>query len=158
MSTRSAIGYVTKNRDFSAIFCRFDGYLGHNGHILENFYTNMEKVKRLVRMGDLIILRDDICPSMPHLTLPSKYECEINNWCEYFNPDRAYPRLFTSIESIVDYFTKANVEYIYMYIEEEKQWRVLECTDPKQEWKMLSQCLLDANKNTVDLGYNIVER
>ena len=52
MSTRSYIGI--KNGDkVKYIYCHSDGYLSYNGVFLNAFYRNIEKVEKLIALGDI---------------------------------------------------------------------------------------------------------
>lgn len=53
MSTRSYIGYKTKDGSVNYIYCHWDGYPSNNGKILFNHYKCAKKVKKLVALGDL---------------------------------------------------------------------------------------------------------
>ena len=56
MSTRSMIGMVEADNSVSAIYCHWDGYLSHNGSILDQHYDSDVKVAELLAMGDLSTL------------------------------------------------------------------------------------------------------
>lgn len=59
MSTRSMIAFDNCD-EIVAIYCHHDGYLQHNGKILLNHYTDIEKVEELMDLGDLSILGEEI--------------------------------------------------------------------------------------------------
>ena len=52
MSTNSHIGLREGNK-VKYIYCRWNGYLSHNGMILNLFYRNPEKVAKLISLGDI---------------------------------------------------------------------------------------------------------
>ena len=56
MSTRSMIGMVEADDSVSAIYCNFDGYLSHNGDLLDKHYDSDVKVAELLAGGDLTTL------------------------------------------------------------------------------------------------------
>ena len=58
MSTRSIIAVMHGNKA-KAVYCHWDGYLAHNGYILQNCYDSV-KANKLVAMGDLSSLGADI--------------------------------------------------------------------------------------------------
>ena len=39
MATRSMIGYISKNNRVKLAYCHCDGYLEHNGIMLQNYYN-----------------------------------------------------------------------------------------------------------------------
>ena len=56
MSTRSNIGILNEDGTVNYIYCHFDGYLEHNGDILNEHYTTESKVRMLIGLGDLSML------------------------------------------------------------------------------------------------------
>ena len=59
MGTRSAIG-IKHGDVVKAVYCHWDGYLEHNGKILNEHYTNVPKIVELIDLGDLSILGAEI--------------------------------------------------------------------------------------------------
>ena len=66
MATRSRIAIEYPNGSVQSIYCHNDGYLDHNGRILNNFYTDREKVRALIKLGDISSLSKEIFPTGPH--------------------------------------------------------------------------------------------
>ena len=56
MSTRSNIGIRNADGTIKYIYCHFDGYPEHNGKILTENYTNINRVNELLKLGDLSVL------------------------------------------------------------------------------------------------------
>ena len=56
MGTRSMIGMVEADGSVSAIYCNWDGYLSHNGNLLDKHYDSDVKVAELLALGDLSTL------------------------------------------------------------------------------------------------------
>jgi len=52
MATRSTISVVFNTGEVRSIYCHFDGYLEHNGLLLNEHYNTQEMAEELVRMGD----------------------------------------------------------------------------------------------------------
>ena len=52
MATRSAIGIKHGDR-VKAVYCHWDGYLDHNGAILNEFYNSTVTVNNLIALGDI---------------------------------------------------------------------------------------------------------
>lgn len=64
MSTNSHIGL--RNGDtVKYIYCHWDGYLSHNGMLLNLFYRNPEKVEKLINLGDISSLGYNVDPPRP---------------------------------------------------------------------------------------------
>jgi len=61
MSTRSHIGFI-KGNQITYIYCHFDGYPEYNGHMLQKYYTDKEKVENLVNLGDISVLKENLSP------------------------------------------------------------------------------------------------
>ena len=59
MATRSSIAMKTEN-GIRGIYCHWDGYPDHNGKILSESYTDADKVKALIDLGDISSLRKEI--------------------------------------------------------------------------------------------------
>jgi len=59
MSTNSRIG-IYENGAVKSIYCHWDGYIEHNGDILNRCYTTREEVQKLIALGDLSSLDETI--------------------------------------------------------------------------------------------------
>jgi len=59
MGTRSRIG-VMHGDVCKSVYCHWDGYLEHNGVILQEHYYNSAKANHLVAMGDISSLKRNI--------------------------------------------------------------------------------------------------
>lgn len=54
MSTRSMIAIENPHsKAVKSVYCHWDGYLEHNGSILNTHYSNSPKVNNLIAMGDI---------------------------------------------------------------------------------------------------------
>jgi hypothetical protein len=65
MSTRSRIGYVTKDGSILSIYCHSDGYVEVGvgvGHQLHTHYNNLAAAKKIVALGDLSSLHPQLVP------------------------------------------------------------------------------------------------
>jgi hypothetical protein len=60
MGTRSTIAIQNEDGTVTGIYCHWDGYLSHNGRILEENYTTEESVRELIDLGDLSSLGETI--------------------------------------------------------------------------------------------------
>ena len=62
MSTRSIIAIEHSDcseTQYLSIYCHFDGYPSHVGEILKKFYDTTDKVKELLKLGDISYLDED---------------------------------------------------------------------------------------------------
>jgi hypothetical protein len=57
MATRSLIGINLNDGITKIIYCHWDGYPEHNGHLLVNNYTSPSAVFDLLELGDLSSLK-----------------------------------------------------------------------------------------------------
>ena len=61
MSTNSHIGiYDSETQRVRFIYCHWDGYLEGVGAILQEHYTDLEKINKLLDLGDISILRPEL--------------------------------------------------------------------------------------------------
>ena len=63
MATRSVISKIDKkvsNGEITAVYCHSDGYLKWNGKILNEHYTNENKVDELLSNGGISMLNENI--------------------------------------------------------------------------------------------------
>jgi len=121
MGTRSRIG-VMHGDTVKSVYCHWDGYLEHNGAILQEHYDSA-KANNLVALGDLSSLRKDIGEkhAFSKFDLASQieqrlYEEATQDMCTFYGRDRtekgAGAKKFKDFE---DY--KANHQYEeYEYI------------------------------------------
>jgi hypothetical protein len=60
MSTRSRIGIENPDGTILSIYCHNDGYPSFNGKVLEQYYSNREKLIELINLGDISSLGIDL--------------------------------------------------------------------------------------------------
>lgn len=53
MSTRCRIAIKEENGTYRSIYCHNDGYPSYVGEILETYYTDANKIEKLMDLGDL---------------------------------------------------------------------------------------------------------
>ena len=56
MATRSTIGIRHEDGSVTKIYCHWDGYIEHNGGILQKYYNTAEKIEPLLALGNLSVL------------------------------------------------------------------------------------------------------
>ena len=62
MSTNSCIRIKRTDGTETGIYCHWDGYIEHNGVLLQLCYNTAEKVEALLKLGDLSVLGEYIAP------------------------------------------------------------------------------------------------
>lgn len=60
MGTRSTIAIQNEDGTVTGIYVHWDGYLSHNGRILNENYTDEDSVRALIGLGDLSSLGETI--------------------------------------------------------------------------------------------------
>jgi hypothetical protein len=121
MSTRSAIG-IRYGTIIKAVYCHWDGYVEHNGAILQEHYNSV-KANKLLSLGDVSSLRPEIGEAHPF----SRSECNLNteeweemygNMCTFYGRDRGESNTeFTthnSIEEFREEYRSRVCEYFYL--------------------------------------------
>lgn len=110
MSTRSNIGIKNEDGTVSHIYCHFDGYLEHNGEILNEHYNTEERVKQLIELGDISYLAPEI-GEQQDFDAPNKNK----NWCLAYGRDRGEVDTEAITVSYVDYTKESINDYAYLY-------------------------------------------
>lgn len=117
MATRSYIGKLESNGNtVSYIYCHWDGYLSHNGEILQEHYNDVDEVDQLLKLGDISALE------------PALEGCK-----PYNDPD-----MNVSYKSLEKYNSSPTIEYFYLFTNE--GWKV---SVRGGEWMMLEDALQD---------------
>ena len=121
MGTRSRIG-VMHGDIVKSVYCHWDGYLEHNGAILQEHY-NSAKANELVSLGDLSSLRPSI--GVEHAF--SRFETEMSqenyddlygDMCTFYGRDRGEAnqewKVAHTFEEFLDQCDHCGAEYYYI--------------------------------------------
>ena len=60
MATRSKIAIELEDGTFKSIYCHWDGYPSGVGKMLQEHYTDREKINSLLELGDISSLEKDL--------------------------------------------------------------------------------------------------
>jgi hypothetical protein len=122
MGTRSRIGVMHGDK-VKSVYCHWDGYLEHNGRILQDHY-NSSKANFLVALGDLSSLRSEIGEkhAFSQFDLPAEeaeaYKTLTENWCTFYGRDRGETGTEWQVANTFDEFLEqcdqACAEYYYI--------------------------------------------
>lgn len=123
MATRSAIA-VMHGDVAKAVYCHWDGYLAHNGYILQTCYDSV-KANKLVSMGDVSSLGADIGEAHEFgRTMSDDMYADIggnvacSKDCTFYTRDRGEEnagfKTFQTYDALRDYYDGAGVEYYYI--------------------------------------------
>lgn len=66
MATRSRIGIENENGTITSIYCHWDGYPDGVGATLKEHYSNTQKIKMLLNLGDISILGEYVATMDEH--------------------------------------------------------------------------------------------
>jgi hypothetical protein len=135
-----------------SIYCHWDGYLEHNGSILEKHYSNSPKVNNLIALGDLSSLRPEI--GVKHLfsslDLPKEereaHEEAVKDMCTFYTRDRgedAPYKFFKGVKEAHAYYNGSWCEYFYLfkYDEDLESGKWFYRTRENGRWKRLATAL-----------------
>lgn len=108
MGTRSAIGFAEFDGSVRAIYCHYDGYLEHNGRILNEYYDSIEAVEELLDMGDVVSLESTL------------------DGCKFFARDNKAKNVdaqdFKDVSEFFEHYSNMGCEYFYLF--DGEQWLV----------------------------------
>ena len=122
MGTRSRIGVMHGDK-VKSIYCHWDGYLEHNGAILQEHYDSA-KANQLVALGDLSSLRANIGEkhAFSQFELPADeveaFKALTENWCTFYGRDRGEKGVEFKVAQTFDEFLEqcynSGAEYYYI--------------------------------------------
>jgi len=126
MGTRSMIAIQNPySKDVRAVYCHWDGYLEHNGSILNKHYSNSAKVNNLIALGGLSSLRPTIGDKhlFSSMELPkderAAHEEAVKDMCTFYGRDRGETgqefRVFPTLKKAEDYYEGSWCEYLYLF-------------------------------------------
>ena len=123
MSTRSNIAIQRRNKQVEVIYCHCDGYLSHNGKMLLEYYTDLDKINSLIELGNISFLDKYIEPietDKEHSFYNSQKEVVVAYGRDR-NEEEQQKRVYKDIGDYLDNIGW-DIEYAYIYKEEENQW------------------------------------
>jgi len=144
MATRSAIGVMHGNV-IKAVYCHWDGYLEHNGAILQEHYDSA-KANNLVALGQISSLGKEIGVKHHFSQYDSnmskeEYESLYGDMTTFYGRDRGEKdcswKVFDNYKSFVDYFEGSGCEYFY--IMQDSAWYYSTCNN--NELRLVSEGL-----------------
>jgi hypothetical protein len=112
------------SKDVRAVYCHWDGYLEHNGSLLQKHYSASPKVNNLIALGDISSLKAEIGiqHAFSSLDVPKvdqeAYDKEHGNSCTFYTRDRGEDapfKVFPTLAKAQDYFEGSWCEYLYVF-------------------------------------------
>jgi hypothetical protein len=124
MATRSCIGIKHGDR-IKGIYAHWDGYLDHNGVILQEFYSNSVDVNKLVATGDISSLGATVGEKVDFDTRWADEDyinvgrTHVAPQCIFYGRDREEKdtefKSFGSEAEFVEYYDDCGVEFFYLF-------------------------------------------
>jgi len=108
MATRSYIGVRNTDASVDYIYCHFDVYPEHNGKILTEHYSNINRVNELLNLGDLSVLGQFIGEKMD-------FDKRIQDTCLAYGRDRGESNVDKKNSGYDTLITDQNVDYVYVF-------------------------------------------
>ena len=122
MGTRSRIGVMHGDK-VKSVYCHWDGYLAHNGRMLDEYYDSA-KANELVALGDLSSLRPSIGEkhAFSQFEVPAEeveaYKVKTEDWCTFYGRDRGETgtefKVAHSFAEFLEQSDNCGAEYYYI--------------------------------------------
>lgn len=124
MSTRSLICMQKDDDSYEAIYCHSDGYLTYNGAMLLDHYNKREKIQKLLDLGNISCLNENIAPdpTKPH---SFDYNQRQENVVVAYGRDRGEENQNSSIRNLEQLKNWDWIEYIYIF-DKNNKWNYLD--------------------------------
>ena len=127
MSTRSRIGILKKDGSITSIYCHLDGYPEWVGEKLYKKYNSLDRIERLISLGNISHLEDNLEPD-PEQEHSFGHDTEQKNVVVAYHRDRnenweyVKPKNFNNIKEFEKYCKKSDQEFAYLYDEENEKY------------------------------------
>lgn len=153
MGTRSAIAVELEN-EIRAVYCHWDGYIEHNGRILEKHY-DLEKTIRLIELGDLSSLGPEIGEQHsfdnPHPYGTEEFNQwleEKKNYCTFYGRDRGEENISYRVYKNADDFYRNfdSGEEFYYLLARNGRWYVRDL-DSTAPWRRLDLAIKELKES-----------
>jgi len=132
MATRSNIGIVNQDGSITGIYCHYDGYPEYVGKILLNHYNDVGIINKLMELGDLSSLGENL------YAVGHTWAVPIEGVCVAYGRDRGEKgvesRVFKSIEQYNRNADNSGVNYQYLF--EDGMWMYRKTH--KGDWERLT--------------------
>jgi len=156
MGTRSTIALEFADGTVEQIYCHWDGYLAHNGQILQAHYTDPFKLQELIAGGGISSLRPNIGEKHPFsptfneqdpvkaARIDAEYEAAREaGWTTFYHRDRGEDldkHRYMNTDEYFDLAQQEEYDYILRPIKGQATWFV-RCDATVGFWVTLDQAL-----------------
>jgi hypothetical protein len=111
------------SKDVRAVYCHWDGYLEHNGAILNKHYASSSKANNLIALGDISSLRPEIGEkhAFSKLEVPmdgDAYDKLYGNMTTFYTRDRGEDtpfKVFANLSKASEHYTWSDYYYVFKY-------------------------------------------
>lgn len=118
MGTSCLIGIAEKGNKVSYISCHWDGYIEYVGRILVEHYQDVEKIKKLISLGNLSSLGERVDPIGEH-----SFEKQEDGTCVFYGRDRGETEQDPTECYEFEYIGEAYSHYVdYVYLYNGERW------------------------------------
>lgn len=113
MSTNSFIG-ILENNQIRGNYCHFNGFLDDNGKMLFEHYQDEDKIHKLINLGSLSYLDEEVEPKsdIPHTFYKPQKNVTLAYHRDRKDPLKVYE--FKKMESFKEHISSSTYEYIYI--------------------------------------------
>ncbi|MCB0083179.1 MAG: hypothetical protein KDE47_19695 [Caldilineaceae bacterium] len=113
MGTRS---FIVRQIDtgIEGVYCHWNGYPDYNGRILQEYYSEPEKLKRLIAGGEISSLA-------PEIGSQHDFDSRPKGQTTYYHRDRGddwkdvRPRRFKTLKALCRHAQRCGCEYLYLF-------------------------------------------
>jgi hypothetical protein len=137
MGTRSTIALEFADGTVQQVYCHWDGYLDHNGRILQEHYLDPFKLRELIDLGDMSSLA-------PNIGTQHAFDKAPEGECTFYLRDRkesgCEAKKFKDFADYIENHQYEEYEYILRCVDGKAVWFV-KCHS--EDWKTLEQAMIE---------------
>ena len=123
MATRSRIAIENENGTVSSVYSHWDGYPSNNGRILMEHYKDRDKLQKLIDLGSLSSLAEevDIPEGVNHT-----FENQVKGITVFYGRDRGEDDVEATTHADRTAFLRSDVEAYGYLLTKEGEWLMLD--------------------------------
>jgi hypothetical protein len=141
MGTRSTIALEFADKSVEQVYCHWDGYLSHNGQILQKHYSDPFVLQKLIDLGDMSSLGERI--GTQHA-----FERAPEGECTFYKRDRnefgCGKKSFVDFQDYLAHHQYEEYDYILRNVNSKATWFV---SDHDGAYVELEQAIMDEQDN-----------
>ena len=122
MATRSTIALEYADGTVDQIYCHWDGYLENNGQLLQKHWQDPFKVQKMVQLGDMSSLGEDVGVQHSFESASTVKDCTF--YGRDRNEDGTGPKRFKDFEDYKANHQYEEYEYILRQVDGKAVWFV----------------------------------